>query len=126
MIDFMDTLTPEELAEFEHQCFLNETFRGKRANMERLLRYNVLRKLAVELFHSWEDVVKVAEYAPSPEHRHAQLWIETYHITSAFKPEMDLLVQLMQKADHFGTCTIDLKNGEQGIRFLFMVMNVWE
>ena len=126
MIDFEYTLTPEQLEEFERQCFLNETFRGRRANMERLIRYREVRELAVELYHCWEDAVKVAECAPSPEHRHAQVWIETYHITSSMKPQMDLLVQLMQKADHFATCTIELSNGQPGTRFLFDVMNIWE
>lgn len=109
-------------AELENIIIANESFVGKRANLEAVQRFWKLSKLANELKAGSSWIEGIGMRKPEKKHRTAGIWVDVKWMAAFKRPDMDLFIEIFRLSDRFDVSGV--KAGK--IRFSFDVKGTWE
>ena len=103
-----------------------ETFTGKRANMDKMIRYRKLVETARQMKQMWlADTSK-----PSPDHMHAGIFLDCNRWCSLTGEDAERFTHMCELADDISFTAPDTRDpefvGDASIRVSFFLFDVWE
>lgn len=114
----INELTPEEIGALYD---LNENFRGKNVNADKLRQYAALKEAVTEFLSACDEAAQLTESAPNAKMLNAVIRLDVKAITTMNKTEAGLLTEALNLADFVVVSLVD-----DCIRYSFSVEKIWK